>query len=122
MDTYPVKNDDGRISAFEVESSYISIGRIKKLLSEVSHVSNLLSRRPFSGNSEFRLGFTYAGVPFVVLEPFGDNSRYWIGPENDSNPSDLEQVANLELIFKGYKPPIPIKILADIVTLKFIRS
>jgi hypothetical protein len=33
----------------------------------------------FSGD-ENRAHFLFHGVPFVVWEPWGDNSRYWIGP------------------------------------------
>ena len=39
---------------------------------------------------EHRAYFHFHGVPFVVWEPFGDNSRYWIGPANqDAQPPDL---------------------------------
>jgi hypothetical protein len=33
----------------------------------------------FAGD-ENRAHFLFHGVPFVVWEPWGDNSRYWIGP------------------------------------------
>ena len=37
--------------------------------------------------------FRFNGKPFVVLEPYGDSSRYWIGPETESeSPIDVSSL------------------------------
>ena len=40
------------------------------------------------------ISFTYADVRCLVCEPFGDNSRYWIGPSSDVDfgMSDLREL------------------------------
>ena len=122
MITYPIKDESGSLRAFEVDNVYIGVGGIRKLLSEKDGVSDLRARKLFAGgDDEFRLGFNYFGRSFLVVEPFGDNSRYWIGPENDSDEEAVLKAKSLENIFKNYEPPALIKILGDIVSLKFIK-
>jgi hypothetical protein len=51
------------------------------------------------GEDEF-CEFEIKGQKFVALEPFGDNSRYWIGPK----PSKwCEQVAIVRSTFVNHK-------------------
>lgn len=122
MRTYPHEDNAGNVTAFEIENAYISIRKIQKLLSSVDGISNCRRRKLFSRNEEFRLAFDYLGTVFLVLEPFGDNSRYWIGPENKSDGNVTVKLRELESVFKAYTPPVWIKIPADIVTLRFLRS
>ncbi|MBL6752172.1 MAG: hypothetical protein ISP90_16755 [Nevskia sp.] len=39
--------------------------------------------------SDDRLMFMLAGEQWVVHEPWGDNSRYWVGPKNVNRPGYL---------------------------------
>jgi len=32
--------------------------------------------------SEAHITFNYRGEPFVINEPWGDSSRYWVGPQD----------------------------------------
>ena len=36
--------------------------------------------------------FELNGVHFQIDEPYGDNSRYWIGPINKENNNNIEKV------------------------------
>jgi hypothetical protein len=38
-----------------------------------------------------------------VWEPYSDNSRYWIGPEDEAVGA-VNDIAELECAFKYYKP------------------
>lgn len=77
MRTYPLFRDDGSLFAFEITSTWISFHRLFATLRSVAGVTNV-SRHYFN---EDRASFMYRGERWIVNEPFGDNSRYWIGPE-----------------------------------------
>jgi hypothetical protein len=75
--TYPLFRDDGSLFAFEVTSAWVSFLALFGALRSVEGVENI-KRNYFNHD---RVSFTYGGERWVVNEPFGDNSRYWIGPE-----------------------------------------
>lgn len=75
MKTYPINRPDGFLHAFEISNVFISMGAIRRTLFSVSGVTNV-KRVWFR---DVRLTFDYQGAPFEVWEPYGDNSRYWIG-------------------------------------------
>jgi hypothetical protein len=75
--TYPLFREDGSLFAFEVTSAWISFRPLFKALRSVPGITNL-KRNYFN---EDRASFVYRGERWVVNEPSGDNSRYWIGPE-----------------------------------------
>jgi hypothetical protein len=54
--------------------------------------------------SEVHIAFSYRGATYVVWEPFGDNSRYWICPED--KPAQPGDVRELERIFQVYTPSL----------------
>lgn len=62
--------------AFEIGNTFITLGAISKILYSVRGVSSI---RPAAGADD-RLLFEFEGESCIVNEPFGDNSRYWIGP------------------------------------------
>lgn len=76
MKTYPINRSDGSMLAFEIGNSLVSLRRITRVLGGISGVSGV---RPMAGGDD-RLMFEFGGESCVVNEPFGDNSRYWIGP------------------------------------------
>ena len=53
----------------------------------------------FSGD-ENRAYFLFHGVPFVVWEPWGDNSRYWVGPADTK--TRLPDIRPLMQAFRDY--------------------
>jgi len=120
MNTYPnVDERNGKQFAFEVESSYIGVKAIARVLSSVTGVTDVAIRRPFAtGWGENRARFKFKGRDFVVWEPHGDSSRYWIGPQREDDRIDITA---LEGAFRSYNPPAVIRMLADIVTLKPFR-
>jgi hypothetical protein len=81
----------------------------------------------FAKSRDIHVEFKYMGQAYIVWEPFGDNSRYWIGPADMvagtedvpdiQSPSDL---VRLEDAFKRYHPPFHRAFLGEIVTLRFI--
>ena len=122
MKTYEITSESGNAFAFEVENAYISVGKIRNLLINLDHVSNFTTRKPLSIDDEFRASFNYRGLDFIIIEPFGDSSRYWIGLEKERCEEAPQKIKQLEQIFIDYQPPFIIKLIADIITLKFIKK
>ncbi|MBI5102094.1 MAG: hypothetical protein HZB33_09715 [Nitrospirae bacterium] len=117
MKTYTIKDNDGKPFAFEIDNVYfVSLRKLVKILSSLEGIRNIKARRLFE-RKENHIEFEYSGDNFVVWEPFGDNSRYWIGPKNTENKSD--KITEIEEIFKNYKPPLPIKLFGDLISLNF---
>jgi hypothetical protein len=117
---YPVYAEDGqKTSAFEIEHIYISLTTIARLLAKVDGIMGIHIRKMFAGRSDVHIEFNYHGQPYVVWEPYGDNSRYWIGPEDEAVGA-VNDIAELECAFKYYKPTLFRKILGDVLTFQFI--
>jgi hypothetical protein len=79
MKTRPILRPDGTVFAFEIPKPFTTWGLIR-FLRTVEGVSAV--KVPRGLTHELRLAFRFHGEPFVVEEPYGDNDRYWIGPEN----------------------------------------
>ena len=88
--------------AFEIRQGHAH-SYIARLLESVEGVSDVRRWRPFRGWGEMRLRFSYRGVECVVWEPFGDNSRYWIGPEEKTDAFDIGEI---ERAFREHRPAI----------------
>jgi len=82
MRIHDVIDGEGRMFAFEVDN--LSFDRAHVCRVAASIPGAIIVRRPrflSSLREEVFCEFEVEGVRFVAWEPFGDNSRYWIGPE-----------------------------------------
>ena len=128
MRTYPVFNKDGvRSPVFQIENVYAGTATVARLLASVEGVTDVKQRQMFSKSRDILVEFKYLGRPYIVLEPWGDNSRYWIGPADMVSGEDAvaaldspDDICRLEDAFKAYRPPFPRKLLGDILNLRFI--
>lgn len=120
MRTYEVPDQDGRLVGFEVDNVLIGPAQSAALLRGVAGVSAVEQRKLFSRFSDVHVRFEYHGVPYVVCEPFGDNSRYWIGPTNPQGAPQA-QIAALRAEFERYAPALWRRALLTLLTLKFRR-
>jgi hypothetical protein len=100
MKTHPILRADVSMLAFEVSSAWLSFRPLFKIIRSVEGVTDV-RRRFFNEN---RLTFIFYGVPFVVNEPWGDSSRYWIGPENPEISSI--DASRINQAFSNYKGPL----------------
>lgn len=117
MDIYAVRNRGGRMFAFEIENVYIGKTKAATLLGSVHGVADIRVRKLFSSNPDTHVEFTYMGRPFMVWEPYGDSSRYWIGPRDETQEID---VCALESVFQQYRPSLVIKVIGDLISFKFL--
>ena len=116
MRTFPIQNAVGITYAFEIENAYISAADVASTLARVDGVSGTLPRRP-SSSGKFLVTFQFRGHDCVVWEPFGDNSRYWIGPKEAERDVD---VAEVEKAFKQYQPAALRRLLGGLLSLRFL--
>ena len=97
MKIYDLHDPQGRLFAFEIPN----IGRSAVCDLLGSFADTAIKRRPCF-LSEFReeqfCDFSFSGQAFRVWEPFGDNSRFWIGPEP---PEYCEQTSRLHALFSA---------------------
>src|SRR5436190_9705880 len=100
MQIYDLKDSEGRVYAFEVDNLLIGRRGVADIVATIpgAHVSKL--HRSWWGPDEF-CEFEVAGTRFRAWEPFGDNSRYWIGPEP---PHFTEQTAVVRAAFASHTP------------------
>ena len=85
MTTYPIRNQDGSLRGFEITSWGSTFGLVR-LLRAVPGVTDV--RRQWFNDD--RVVFNFHGREAVVHEPFGDNSRYWIGLQDPDGSPDID--------------------------------
>lgn len=111
--------DHGSVIGFEIDNIYVSLGTVARILKGVNGVTEVKKRKLFSKWEEVHIEFKYHNNKCVLIEPFGDNSRYWIGP---NDPEERFDFSDVEVAFRRYKPPLIVKIFGDLITLNFKRS
>jgi hypothetical protein len=83
MKIYELKDERGRTFAFEVA---VPLGGRRRVCSIVRRIQGVKITKAPRFLSWFReetfCEFELGQVKFQAQEPFGDNSRYWIGPED----------------------------------------
>jgi hypothetical protein len=121
METYPVgdKTPGRRSTAFEIENAYLEPGTIVHLLRSVVGVSHVRERNLFSDPKEIHAEFRYMNRDYVVCEPSGENTRYWIGPRSRSG--SVVSISLIEDAFKRYRPPLRRQLIGDLMSLKLVR-
>jgi len=119
MRTYPIKDETGRLFALEVDVVFCGVRDLVKVIATAEGVTDAKAGRPSSGERDVRATFRYQGDEFAVVEPFGDNSRYWIGPISDNLKRD---VSPIERQLRSYVPSLLRRILGGLVTLNFRAS
>jgi hypothetical protein len=121
MNTYPIvdpKQGDNPF-AFEVENAYLSRRTVARLLGRLDAVTKVGLGGRFGSSNDVRVEFKFKNRDYIVLEPFGDNSRYWIGPR--SSADSVGDISEIENIFKLYRPPLHLTLIGDILTLRVFK-
>ena len=117
MNIYPDENMEQNASVgFEIDNIYVSLKTIARILNSIDGVADVNKRRLFSKWDDIHIWFRYIDHECVVIEPYGDNSRYWIGPKN---PEEKFDFSSIDVAFKKHQPPPMAKLFGDLVTLNF---
>jgi len=117
MQTYPHR-DGARLVSFSIDSVYASPRQIGRLLESVPGVEDVRVRRPFGEWKDVHMWFSYRDHPCTVVEPYGDNSQSWIGPEQDDGGFDCGPI---EQAFRAFQPTVWRRILGGFVTLSVLK-
>lgn len=116
MKTYDALERNGNIEGFEIESSYIGVNQAASVLKQIAGVSDVRVRKTLSEFRDVHIRFKFCNLECVLWEPFGDNSRYWIGPERPGGETDFSA---LRAGFERYRPSILRRLFGDLATLNF---
>jgi hypothetical protein len=81
METREMHDDVGTLTGFEVSNLSLSRRRACRIARSVP--GSVVSRWPrwFAWSDDDFCAFSVDGVPFLIIEPFGDNDCYWIVAE-----------------------------------------
>lgn len=105
MDTRSHFDDEGNLVGFEIDNVFIGRRKIQKILNESGQITDAELRDGLASGNPERLAFSLDGTDFLVEEPFGDSSVYWISPV-DPTAEVPNSVARIQAIFEGYRVPI----------------
>jgi hypothetical protein len=103
--TYPLKDNSGATYAFEVANVLLSPREIARFVKAKLGAEITAGPKGYLASDDMRLRFRYAGAEFEVFEPFGDNSRYWIGPAGE-RPTRVVSIDALHAAFIAYRPSL----------------
>lgn len=87
MRTYAIRDGEGNLFAFEV-SSLLGRRIARRIAASVPGASVVESNL----RSDVFCEFQVAGERFAMEEPFGDNSRFWIGPVGAQRSAAIQAV------------------------------
>jgi hypothetical protein len=107
MKTYPTASLASKHIAFEIQNLLVSRRQIAKILSAVPGVTSVMLGAHFGSSSDLRLTFNYYGEEYIVWEPYGDSSRYWIGPKTLTDSS--RDCSDLEEAFQTFEPSLLVR-------------
>jgi hypothetical protein len=78
-----IYNEVGTLTGFEVSNGLLSRRRTCRIAASVQGATVDRWPRRFSWLREDDFcAFSVDGVPFLVIEPFGDNNCYWVAAAN----------------------------------------
>ena len=121
METFPIVDErrGQQAFAFEIDNAYISPSAIARLLAQVDGVTDIQVRTLFGKSRDVHVEFKYLNRGYVVWEPYGDNSRYWIGPKTPEK--ERGDIGNIQSVFQRYRPPLHMAVIGDILSLRWLK-
>jgi len=81
MKIFDVRNADGELLAFEVRNTWLTRPGVARIVRRIPGVQLVRTPHYFQRRAQDEFcEFVVGGATFIAWEPFGDSSRYWIGP------------------------------------------
>ena len=93
MKTRELRGPDGRLSGFSVSNLFLGRHDVPRVVAGIpgATVVRKQARLALSGRDDF-CEFVVCGKTFVAIEPFGDNSEFWVVTEPPEECPELEIV------------------------------
>lgn len=105
MRTYPLSDADGVPHAFEVDCGFLTRGQACKIAESISGAVIIRRSRLFRDTDDF-CEFKIGDDAFVIEEPCGDNSRYWIGLRDAKGTDSLGVVRRAFEAHESWRQPL----------------
>ena len=101
MKTEELKNDSGIVTGFSVGSTRLTRWGVPKIIGTIPGAQVIRKQRPFrlAGPDDF-CEFIVGGKTFLVIEPFGDNSQFWVVAEPPE--AQCPSLAKVRGVFENY--------------------
>jgi hypothetical protein len=91
MKTYDLTYDDGHVFGFEVSNTFLPRSTACRVAQRIPGAKLIRDPRIFPREDVF-CEFELEGVTFMLWEPWGDNSRYWISPKTGEPVPQTDRV------------------------------
>jgi hypothetical protein len=93
MKTRDIRNDAGQLTGFSVSNLLLSRHGVPKIVETIDSAKVFRKQRRFapSAPDDF-CAFEFDGKTFLAIEPFGDNSEFWIVTESAEECSQIDVV------------------------------
>ncbi len=93
MTVHDLRDDQGRTLAFEVDSTGLGRRGLCQIAAKLPGVNVIRTPKFLSWLRETEFcEFEIDGIRFVAEEPYGDNSRYWIGTKPPRYVIEIERI------------------------------
>lgn len=93
MKTYPIYNSENQMFAFEIQNYRIGRRAVCRVVKTIPGATLIREPKILSWfREEVFCEFTVDGEAYIVEEPYGDSSRYWIGPISSGWLAQTEKV------------------------------
>jgi hypothetical protein len=101
MKTRDLRNEQGQLTGFSVSNLLISRHAVPRIVASIRGAEIVRKQKRFalSGRDDF-CEFIVDGKTFLVIEPFGDNSEYWVVPEP---AEECPQIENVRRVFEQHR-------------------
>ena len=114
MRIYDLHDDQGHLHAFEVQNVLLGRSRACKIAQSLPGAQIMKKPKMFGGTDDFCL-FEVNGEAFVISEPFGDNSRYWVGPRHPSKSQTLWAIRSQFAAYESWRRPMILLVVTALV-------
>jgi hypothetical protein len=99
MWTAPLSNDQGIVTGFQIRNGLFGRFRAARLAAKVPGAQITRGPRGLHEDRDAFCAFAIEGVPFLIIEPFNDNSHLWVVAE-EPDPAHEPLIARLRATFR----------------------
>ena len=93
MKIYDLHDKEGKAYAFEIDNVLLGRRGACRVVRSIPNANILKEPKLLSWHrEEIFCEFELDGLRFQVWEPFGDNSRYWVGPESATETRQINVI------------------------------
>jgi hypothetical protein len=101
MKTRDLRNDQGQLTGFSVSNLFLSRHGVPNIVADIPGASLVRKQRRLAVTApDDFCEFTVEGKTFLAIEPFGDNSEFWVVTEP---PEECPQIETVRRAFEEHR-------------------